>query len=83
LAKHIDESAYKVRTLNAELGKEKDRYSEAMTALSGLGDKKLLDAKTTAELVRLYPELSGKITAYRDTVESAARAVEELNKQKT
>ncbi|MDR1469347.1 MAG: tape measure protein, partial [Spirochaetaceae bacterium] len=83
LVKYLDESSNKVRTLNNELAKEKDIHSEAVTALEGLGDAKTIDADTTDKLIRLYPELTGKIEAYKTSVDDAKRVVEELNKQKS
>jgi tape measure domain-containing protein len=82
LAKHLDESENKVRTLNGELGRQKTAYSEAAAVLGGLDDKKLIDADTTDKLIKLYPELTGEITAYKDTVESATKTLERLRKEK-
>lgn len=44
--------------------------------------EKLLDKDTTDKLLELYPELTGKITAYGTSVEEAAKAARELNNQK-
>jgi hypothetical protein len=82
LAKRLDESANKVRTLNGELGKQKTVYSEAETVLSGLDGNKAIDADTTDKLIGLYPELTDKITAYKTSVEEAKTAVEELSRAK-
>jgi hypothetical protein len=82
LAKHIDESQHKVRTLNKELETQKNIYSTAVTALDGLGKGKTLDAETTEKLVRLYPELTGKIEAYKTATEDATKMVVELDRAK-
>lgn len=53
-----------------------------LSAFAEGNNAKKLDASTTQELIKLYPELSGEISAYATTVEDAARKVEELYKKK-
>lgn len=52
-----------------------DTYSEG-------NEEKKLDEEATKELIKLYPELNGKISAYTTSVEDARNAVNELIKQK-
>lgn len=52
-----------------------DTYSEG-------NEEKKLDEKATKELIKLYPELSGKISAYTTSVEDARNAVNDLVNQK-
>lgn len=52
-----------------------DSYADGNTA-------KKLDKETTEKLIKLYPELSGKIDAYSTSVNDAKQAVEALINQK-
>lgn len=52
-----------------------DTYSEG-------NEEKKLDEKATKELIKLYPELNGKISAYTTSVEDARNAVNKLIEQK-
>lgn len=52
-----------------------DTYSEG-------NEEKKLDEKATKELIKLYPDLNGKISAYTTSVEDARNAVNDLVNQK-
>lgn len=56
-------------------------YKSLLKAYESQNNGKALDAKTTEELIKLYPELSGQITANKTTVEEATKVLEEYNKQ--
>ncbi|MBP5283654.1 MAG: phage tail length tape measure family protein [Treponema sp.] len=66
----------------AEIEKTDTAAKKLLESQSSNNEQKVLDAKTTRELIDLYPELRGKITAYKTTLEEAAAAQKELNKQK-
>lgn len=72
----FEDTTKEIRENNAETQRLLDAYADGDIA-------KRLDAETTQKLILLYPELTGKITAYATSVEDAAKAVTELNEQKT
>ena len=72
----FEDTTKEIRENNAETQRLLDAYADGDIA-------KRLDAETTQKLIDLYPELTGKITAYATSVEDAAKAVTELNEQKT
>jgi tape measure domain-containing protein len=82
LAKHIEKSQNKVRELNKELATNKQRYEEASGVLEGLNPEKVLDYETTEKLIRLYPELTGKIEAYKNTVGDTVTLLGDMTRAK-
>jgi len=63
--------------------KETDNAAKSLlTNFSQGNDEKVLDEKTTRELIKLYPELSGVISANTTTVREAFEAQRVLNEQK-
>jgi tape measure domain-containing protein len=74
----INKQANAYEDLNTEIRKTKNEADDLLRSYAGGNEAKILDKQTTEELIRLYPELTGKITAYTITVEEAARAVAEL-----
>ena len=66
----------------AQTKKTASAANNLLSAFAEGNTAKKLDASTTQELIKLYPELSGEISAYATTVEEAARKVEELYKKK-
>lgn len=71
----FEDTTKEIRENNAETQRLLDAYADGDIA-------KRLDAETTQKLIDLYPELTGKITAYNTSVEDAAKAVKKLNDQK-
>ena len=66
----------------AQTKKTASAANNLLSAFAEGNTAKKLDASTTQELIKLYPELSGEISAYATTVEEAAQKVEELYKKK-
>ncbi len=73
-------NAYK--DYNSELAQTKSASDSLLTSYADGNTAKQLDETTTRDLIKLYPELRGEVTAYSTTVDEAAKAVERLNKQK-
>ena len=73
---HADEN-YAAQTKQTALA-----ANNLLSAFAKGNNAKKLDASTTQDLIELYPELRGEISAYATTVEEAARKVEELNEKK-
>jgi len=71
----ITSTQYTATELNAKTEKLLGTYSKG-------NESKKLDAKTTQELIKLYPELSGKVEAYTTTVKEAAEMQKKLNDEK-
>lgn len=67
---------------NTELQKTKTSAEQLLSSYADGNNAKQLDEEATRELIKLYPELRGEVSAYATTVEEAAQAVAELNKQK-
>lgn len=66
----------------AQTKKTASAANNLLSAFAEGNTAKKLDASTTRELIKLYPELSGEISAYATTVEEAARKVKELYEKK-
>lgn len=73
-------NAYK--DYNTELQKTKSAADQLLTSYADGNSAKQLDEAATRDLIRLYPELRGEVSAYATTVEEAAQKVKELNEQK-
>lgn len=73
-------NAYK--DYNSELAKTKSASDSLLASYADGNTAKTLDEATTRDLIALYPELRGEVSAYSTTVDEAAEAVERLNKQK-
>lgn len=73
-------NAYK--DYNSELAKTKSASDSLLTSYADGNTEKQLDETTTRKLIELYPDLRGEVSAYTTTVDEAAKAVAELNKQK-
>ncbi len=72
LAKEEADRAEKLKQITAEMGR--DLYSGAVS--------KKIDEETTERLIKLYPDLAGKVKAYKTSVEEATAAVKEFADQK-
>lgn len=73
-------NAYK--DYNTELQKTKTAADQLLTSYADGNSAKQLDEAATRDLIKLYPELRGEVTAYATTVEEAAEAVQRLTEQK-
>lgn len=82
IAGAANKAAHAYEDYNAELAKTKSASDSLLSSYANGNTAKQLDETTTRDLIALYPELRGEVSAYSTTVEEAAKAVEELNKQK-
>lgn len=73
-------NAYK--DYNTELQKTKTSADQLLSSYADGNTAKQLDEEATRELIKLYPELRGEVSAYATTVEEAAEAVKRLTEQK-
>ena len=73
-------NAYK--DYNTELQKTKTSADQLLSSYADGNTAKQLDEAATRDLIKLYPELRGEVTAYATTVEEAAEAVKRLTEQK-
>ncbi|WP_147615877.1 phage tail length tape measure family protein [Treponema pectinovorum] len=68
--------------LSKEINNTVSAEKQLLQAFSQGNEQKVLDQKTTDELIKLYPQLNGTINAYTTTVEEASAATKKLNDQK-
>ena len=73
-------NAYK--DYNTELQKTKSSADQILSSYADGNTAKQLDAAATRELINLYPELRGEVSAYATTVEEASEAVKRITEQK-
>lgn len=73
-------NAYK--DYNTELQKTKTAADQLLQSYADGNTAKQLDEAATRDLIKLYPELRGEVTAYATTVEEASEAVKRLTEQK-
>lgn len=73
-------NAYK--DYNTELQKTKSAADQLLTSYADGNSAKQLDEAATRDLIKLYPELRGEVSAYATTVEEASKAVKRLTEQK-
>jgi tape measure domain-containing protein len=74
----ISKQAHAYEDLNTQIHKTKAEADGLLRSYADGNDAKLLDAETTEDLIRLYPGLSGEVTAYATTVGEATAAVRRL-----
>ena len=67
---------------NAEVQKTKKSSDELLKSFSKGNPEKKLDADITQKLIKLYPELAGKIDAYSTSVDEALRRIKDLTTAK-
>lgn len=82
IAGAASKAAHAYEDYNSELLKTKTASDNLLSSYANGNTAKQLDETTTRELLKLYPELTGEISAYSTSVDEAARAIQELNKQK-
>lgn len=73
-------NAYK--DYNTELQKTKTSADQLLASYADGNTAKQLDEAATRDLIKLYPELRGEVSAYATTVEEASEAVRRLTEQK-
>ena len=78
----INKQANAYDDLQTNIKNTNNAAKSLLTAFAGGNEEKVLDEKTTRELIKLYPELSSVIRANTSTVRDAAEAQEELNKKR-
>lgn len=78
----INKQANAYEDLQKEIKKTDHASKELLVSFSGGNEEKVLDEKTTRELIKLYPELSKVIKANTSTVKEASAAQEEANAQR-
>lgn len=67
---------------NEELVKTKSAADNLLSTYAEGNNAKKLDEQATRDLIAIYPELRGEVSAYATTVEEAAEAVKKLHEQK-
>ena len=67
---------------NTELQKTKTSADQLLASYADGNTAKQLDEAATRDLIKLYPELRGEVSAYATTVEEASEAVKRLTEQK-
>lgn len=67
---------------NSEVQKTKKSSDELLKSFSKGNPEKKLDADITQKLIKLYPELAGKIDAYSTSVDEASRRIKDLTTAK-
>lgn len=82
IAAAVNKANHAFEDTASSIQKANDRQKELLAAFADGDTAKKLDAQTTSELIRLYPELATEITAYTTTVEEASQAIKKLNEQK-
>lgn len=82
IAGAASKAAHAYEDYNSELVKTKSASDSLLSSYADGNTAKQLDETTTQKLIELYPELRGEVSAYTTTVDEAAKAVAELNKQK-
>ena len=82
IAGAASKAAHAYEDYNSELAKTKSASDSLLTSYADGNTEKQLDETTTRKLIELYPDLRGEVSAYTTTVDEAAKAVAELNKQK-
>lgn len=70
------------KKLADNINKTKKNSDNLLDSYADGNNAKKLDKETTEKLIKLYPELSGKIDAYSTSVNDAKQAVEALINQK-
>ena len=74
-------AAHAEEDLRKELIETKSSADALLDSFGGLDGEKKLDAKSTADLIALYPELATEIKAYATSVDEAREAVRKLTAQ--
>lgn len=74
-------AAHAEEDLRKELIETKSSADALLDSFGGLDGEKKLDAKSTAKLITLYPELATEIKAYATSVDEAREAVKKLTAQ--
>ena len=82
IAGAASKAAHAYEDYNSELAKTKSASDSLLSSYANGNTEKQLDETTTKKLIELYPDLRGEVSAYTTTVDEAAKAVAELNKQK-
>lgn len=82
IAGAANKAAHAYEDYNSELAKTKSASDSLLSSYANGNTEKQLDETTTKKLIELYPDLRGEVSAYTTTVDEAAKAVAELNKQK-
>lgn len=82
IAAAVNNAKHQFEDFSTSIARANTRQKELLTEFAAGDMAKKLDAKTTDELIRLYPELAGEIKAYSTSVAEASEAVKKLNEQK-
>ena len=82
IAAAVNKAQHKFEDFSSTIARANTRQKELLTEFAAGDTAKKLDAKTTDELIRLYPELAGEIKAYSTSVAEASEAVKKNNEQK-
>lgn len=82
IAAAVNKAQHQFEDFSTSIARANTRQKELLTEFAAGDTAKKLDAKTTDELIRLYPELAGEIKAYSTSVAEASEVVKKLNEQK-
>ena len=82
LINHAQEAGRQFREQSEAIRRNAGEAAALLDAYGGLNPSKTLDKETTEALIKLYPELTGKIRENITTVEDAARMTKELASNK-
>lgn len=82
IAAAVNKAQHQFEDFSTSIARANTRQKELLTEFAAGDTAKKLDAKTTDELIRLYPELAGEIKAYSTSVAEASEALKKLNEQK-
>lgn len=82
IAAYASKAANAYKDYNTELQKTKSSADQLLQSYADGNTAKQLDEAATRDLIKLYPELRGEVSAYATTVEEASEAVKRLTEQK-
>lgn len=82
IAAYASKAANAYKDYNTEIQKTKSSADQLLQSYADGNTAKQLDEAATRDLIKLYPELRGEVSAYATTVEEASEAVKRLTEQK-
>ena len=82
LVNHARDSADAYNKLHKEIKQTDQASRDLLSSYSGGNEEKVIDEELTKELIRLYPELTGVISANTTTVREAEAAQQAANTQR-
>jgi len=74
----INKQAHAYEDLKTQISNTRTEADRLLSAYADGNEAKILDKETTEELIKLYPEMTGKLKSYAMTAEEAAKEVAKL-----